>query len=207
MTYGQLNGLSGDFYGPNIPISDGADLAAQQKSFMELWYWLAEDTTQTPDEAPKILNLLCQEVTLFNKALKCHEDPLHYYKDGIQSVNAALTLLTLCRSGHPGYAGLAAQNWDHFGEHAMTAYCAGHAAAMAVAAEGTDRALLKAYAMNACADHFLEDMFSSGHMRTPRKELHGGVDSIFLDLCAKVRRSHLDSSPIYFSRNIIGTFN
>ena len=39
--------------------------------------------------------------------------------------------------------------------------------------------------MNAFADHFLEDSFSAGHIRTPRRALQGTVN-FFYDLNAKV---------------------
>lgn len=48
------------------------------------------------------------------------------------------------------------------------------------AAIGDDLSL--AYACNAFADHFLEGRLSSGHMRTPRRFLHGAAIG---DLCAK----------------------
>jgi len=46
--------------------------------------------------------------------------------------------------------------------------------------------LLAGYALNAFADHFLEDSFAAGHLRTPRRRLHqGGVVGGPADLCAK----------------------
>lgn len=80
----------------------------------------------------------------------------------------------------PGYAGISLINWDHFGAAARLAYDAGHFAALAAAAGGD---LLGAYAMNAFADHYLEDSFSAGHMRVPRKLLHD--DLAVSDLCAQ----------------------
>jgi hypothetical protein len=81
------------------------------------------------------------------------------------------------------YLKLAAKNWDHFGTHAVTAYKIGHGAAIQQAMTArsfTDPSnkltqLMQAYAMNAFADHFLSDLFSSGHVRTPRKELYETV--------------------------------
>ena len=73
------------------------------------------------------------------------------------------------------YLKLAANNADHFGEWAKLAYIAGHTAALqsAVAARANhdEQQLERAYAMNAFADHFLTDLFSSGHLRVPRKEM------------------------------------
>lgn len=73
------------------------------------------------------------------------------------------------------YLKLAADNADHFGEWALSAYLAGHTAALqqAVVAHqnGSDQQLELAYAMNSFADHFLTDLFSAGHLRVPRKQL------------------------------------
>lgn len=38
--------------------------------------------------------------------------------------------------------------------------------------------------MNASADHLLEDSFSAGHLRTPRRLLHSSTDRT-ADICAK----------------------
>lgn len=84
-------------------------------------------------------------------------------------------------SGFPSYLGLARKNWDHFGPDARITYNAGHATALQVAANGD---LEKAYTLNAFADHFLEDSFSSGHLRTPRRGLHSMLD-LTADACAK----------------------
>lgn len=81
------------------------------------------------------------------------------------------------------YLLLAQTNFDHFSQDAVIAYTAGHAVAlgMAVAASqqagnaAQNAALQVAYAANAFADHFLSDLFSSGHMRAPRKQLYRGV--------------------------------
>jgi hypothetical protein len=87
--------------------------------------------------------------------------------------------------GSPGldYIELAKINYDHFGTNARLAYNAGHALALAEASQGTIESLEQAYAINAFADHFLEDSFASGHMRVPREALSGGI---FQNACAKV---------------------
>ncbi len=80
------------------------------------------------------------------------------------------------------YIPLAELNFDHFGKHAQEAYLTGHGLALEVALkahEAKDKAtkyhlLNKAYAMDAFACHFLSDLFSAGHLRTPRAELYNG---------------------------------
>ena len=42
-SYGQINGLAGDFYGTADPISDGASVADRQNRFFAAWNTLAVD--------------------------------------------------------------------------------------------------------------------------------------------------------------------
>ena len=75
-----------------------------------------------------------------------------------------------------GYVGLALINFDHFGADARIAYNAGHVEALEHAASGKSAQHLEtAYAISAFADHFLQDSFTSGHIRTPRQKLHGTI--------------------------------
>ena len=120
------------------------------------------------------------------KALKKCEDPWEAYNKEIPGVTLKLLAATECRPWDvPGYLGISLINWDHFGDDARTAYNTGHAAAIQVAKKGN---LKLAYAMNAFADHYLEDSFAAGHIRTPRRQLHG---ELVRDYCAKVSRNSL----------------
>ncbi len=77
------------------------------------------------------------------------------------------------------YLALLLTNWDHFGVRARQAYSAGHAVALRQALKArqtkSQMELDLAYAMNAFADHYLSDLFSGGHIRTPRRELGGAL--------------------------------
>lgn len=181
LTYGQINALGGDFYGTNDPISDGKDDRDRSARFVAAYGTLANVSSRQPKEANKILAVLQAEVDAVNKALENHENPSKAYAT-LPNVSATLEAITFGRSGFPGYLGLARINWDHFGEDARSAYNAGHATAIRKAISGE---LDWAYAMNAFADHFLEDSFSAGHLRTPRRLLHVSTD-FASDLCAKV---------------------
>lgn len=133
------------------------------------------------EEAHKILAVMQKEINAVNQAIKdgkqAHEaydalgDTLSEEWNRITGGGSAVSaLIPLGR-----YLKLAADNADHFGEWALSAYLAGHTAALqqAVVAHqtGTDQALELAYAMNSFADHFLTDLFSAGHLRVPRKQL------------------------------------
>ncbi|KAK0184055.1 fungal fucose-specific lectin-domain-containing protein [Armillaria mellea] len=180
LTYGQINGLAGDFYGTYDAISDGKNEQDQSARFVRTYDTLADGGPRLPKEAMDILAVLQAEVDAVNAALANHQDPSVVYAK-LHDVSAKLIDITLDRSGIPGYLGLAKIDWDHFGADARTAYNAGHATAIQKAISGD---LDGAYAMNAFADHFLEDSFSADHLRTPRRLLRKGTD-ITADACAK----------------------
>lgn len=80
------------------------------------------------------------------------------------------------------YLSLSETNFDHFGNDAKIAYSAGHEVALMTAAIAKkffdDKNLTewkkyftKAITQELFACHFLTDLFSSGHMRVPRKEM------------------------------------
>jgi hypothetical protein len=186
LTYGQINGLAGDFYGTSDPISDGKDDQDRSARFVRAYNTLADGGPRQPNEAMDILAVLQAEVDAVNEALNNHQDLSVVYAK-LASMNVTLELITLDRRDIPDYLGLSLINWDHFGADARTAYNTGHAIAIQKAISGD---LEGAYTMNAFADHFLEDSFSAGHLRTPRRLLHGSPN-IILDLCAKVRRLSL----------------
>ncbi|KAJ7878126.1 hypothetical protein B0H14DRAFT_1655844 [Mycena olivaceomarginata] len=77
------------------------------------------------------------------------------------------------------YLLLAQCNWDHFGKDAEKAYSALHSGALLKAKEAydagpsrADEIMKEAYFLEAYGQHFLTDLFSSGHLRTPRRALH-----------------------------------
>ena len=185
VTYGQINGLGGDFYGTADPISDGKDLQDSMDRFMAAFKWLAYDETRNPDEALKLLGILEQEVNTVDKAVAAGKDPSFAYANDIPDETTKFEEITISRpEGTPGYLGLAQINWDHFGADARKAYTAGHSLAIQTAIKGD---LPLAYAMNGHADHFLEDSFSAGHMRTPRRVIHNDIGTA--DVCSKVKRT------------------
>ncbi|KAH8745417.1 fungal fucose-specific lectin-domain-containing protein [Hyaloscypha sp. PMI_1271] len=179
VTYGEINGLAGDFYGTDAPISDGSDKEARRSRFLDAYRTLAAPSSLQPREAIDILKVLKEEVDAVNEAMRNHEDPSKAYAK-LPDQTKTFIWITRHRSG-PGYVGLARINWDHFGQDARTTYSAGHDLALDEAISGN---LEYAYTINAFADHFLEDSFSAGHLRTPRRELHVSYNPTS-DLCAK----------------------
>lgn len=189
LTYGQILALGGDFYGdPDHPISDGATPADRQARFANAYNSLATKAS-SESEAMQILAVMKIEIDAVNKAVDAGLPASTAYKQLGDTLSERWNRITgggsVISPWIPmgRYLKLAATNWDHFSQCAVLAYTAGHAVALqaAVAARSVPDpqqqqiALQRAYAMNAFADHFLTDLFSAGHMRSPRKQLNDTV--------------------------------
>ncbi|KAJ8462264.1 hypothetical protein ONZ51_g11014 [Trametes cubensis] len=94
VTYGQINGLAGDFYGTTKPISDGKDAQEQSARFIAAYNTLAAPRWRQPKEAQSILRVLQTEVDAVNKALHDHTNPSEAYNK-LPDVSAKLQWLTL----------------------------------------------------------------------------------------------------------------
>ncbi|KAK2736154.1 hypothetical protein FQN57_000885 [Myotisia sp. PD_48] len=185
LTYGEINGLAGDLYGTITPISDGKTETERQALFNQAFDSLAKDTKYAPVEVLEFLQIFQQELEAVDTAIRIGVPPSKAYAKAGDVTDRRLALATLNRqSGLPSYLDLALVNFDHFGEDAEIAYNAGHAAAIQYALRD-DCALPVAYAMDAFAAHFLQDRFSAGHLRVPRRLLHGGLLSI-ADYCCRL---------------------
>ncbi|MFT5779763.1 MAG: hypothetical protein ACI837_002722 [Crocinitomicaceae bacterium] len=192
LTYGQILALGGDFYGvPNSPICRGG-VPVFISAFNSL------DTANTT-ELSNILSVMDSEIDLASQAYLNGENVADVYSEDIGNSNsakwnlitgggligqdwtkipagldAAGTLKYIFPAGR--YLQLANNNLDHFGINARTAYLVGHITACSMAVTATSEAdLLKAYKMNAFADHFMSDLFAAGHLRTPRYVLQQDV--------------------------------
>jgi hypothetical protein len=181
LTYGEINGLAGDFFGTRDPICKGKDANEQQKRFSTAFSLLTSD--QGKLVAEQLLGRLKKETEAVEKARRDGQpmsDVYAHLEDESFNFDNITKIL-----GEPelNYIELAKINYDHFGVNARTAYNAGHSLALAEAVKGTGKDLERAYAINAFADHFLEDSFASGHMRVPRENL---ADGLFQNACAKV---------------------
>ncbi len=172
LTYGCIAALGGDFFGvPGAPICLAQD---PEDAFRDAFDTLASDQ-RAVEQAPLIMEVMKNEAKVIQQAIKDHQDVYKVYaninNDG--DYNAATGGgQWLFPKGR--YLDLAEVNFDHFGAHAVVAYSAGHSVALQLAAgaRGDLEQLKLAYAMNAFADHFLSDLFSAGHLRTPRLELY-----------------------------------
>jgi hypothetical protein len=193
LTYGQLNAL-GDFFGVvGTPISTAADpVQAFINAFNTMTTPSAFYTVQS------ILAILDTEVQALAQGQTNNVAPNIVYSNLGNSLSYEWALVTgpvvddgycsawslpffsqLSTAAAATYPALLLENWDHFGAEALIVYKAGHQAALTVALNAyaaaaagnsisASQLLQQAYAMNAFADHFLVDLFASGHLRTPR---------------------------------------
>jgi len=185
LTYGQVLALGGDFYGiVDRPINEGATPADRLQRFIAAFDTLAALPTSKV-EATQILAIMQKEIDAVKQAIKDGKQPHEAYDALGDTLSEEWNKITgggsfvsaLFPLGR--YLKLAANNADHFGEWARQAYIAGHTAALQTAAAAhasrDELQLERAYAMNAFADHYLTDLFSSGHLRVPRKAMAAAV--------------------------------
>ncbi|WP_248743970.1 MULTISPECIES: phospholipase [unclassified Pseudomonas] len=181
LTYGQVLALGGDFYGiADRPINEGATPADRLQRFSAAFDTLDALPTSKA-EAPQILAIMQKEIDAVKQAIKDGKPPHEAYDALGDTLSEEWNKITgggsfvsaLFPLGR--YLKLAANNADHFGEWARQAYIAGHTVALQTAAAAhasqDELQLERAYAMNAFADHYLTDLFSSGHLRVPRKAM------------------------------------
>ncbi|HEX7816396.1 hypothetical protein [Dyella sp.] len=205
LSYGQVMALAGDFYGvPSQPISDGAAASDQQARFLAAFNSLySEKPVNGVYQAQQILQIMQQQSDTVtdsaNQIMAQHPYTDDAWSQAYTAANSdnqfdkAYNFATGAVEATPWfmsqgrYLQLANVNWDHFGACAVACYLAGHAVACDTAAGGD---YMRAYAMEAFACHFLTDLFSTGHLRTPRKALHTANPAS--DLCAQ--RMHDEDS-------------
>jgi hypothetical protein len=179
-----------------VPISDAApDEASGETAFLAAWGTLL-NAVQNPSqpagyELATIVEIIGEEQEWVNRAVAAGRPPSYAYAQLGDRLSLEWNEATGGAPANEGkfmawwnpgrYLLLAYRNMDHFAGDAYFAYKVGHNAAMKAAAKlngqnlGTPaahQALLACYAMNAFADHFLTDLFSSGHLRTPRRPLY-----------------------------------
>jgi hypothetical protein len=180
LTYGQIIALGGDFYGdPDHPVCNAGNLDQQIAQFGKNFASLQS----AAGEVKRILQIADQyEFRPIAERVQKNQPPSgiyaslptsggHVVPDEDRAFDEA-TGGTALKNGR--YLNLASTNLDHFGVDAMMCYNAGHILAQrhASRANGDQRELQIAYAINAFADHFLTDLYAAGHMRMPRRKTY-----------------------------------
>jgi len=193
-TFGEVLALAGDFIGvPEHPISDSSNRSQQfGDNYNQLCFLASNDKEQVAS----ILKWIHKEIEMLNLATdpsKVYEEIGDSFSLRWNEITGGSTIPCIITSGEiPNplklgrYLQLASMNWDHFGFRGELCYKEGHAHAMLEARRAQnapphdqERMLQVAYSMDAFSCHYLTDMFSSGHMRTPRKELYDLCGSFF----------------------------
>ncbi|QAY72031.1 phospholipase [Agromyces protaetiae] len=169
LTYGEIVALGGDFYGSATPISDLGSADVRAARFADAFGQLETERAEPLTRIRDILRLEQRAIADARAATPPHEPSTAYAALGD---SLSLQWSEVADKQGPSYGELLYGNLDHFGDDARTAYRVGHRAAVEAASAATETsALLRAYAMNAFADHFLTDLFAAGHVRTPRRAL------------------------------------
>lgn len=190
-SYGEIVALGGDFYAIfDAPISEGATVEDQKQRFINAFESLNNASPELPS---RLIATFHNTLESIEKSGKKGSEVYAEIGGALQKEYNVLTgggsvLTPLFPLGTAVLELLSPANWDHFLPGALTAYQAGHLAAIDEAIKAGQikvkkkriKALMRAYAMNAFACHYLSDSFSSGHMRTPRKELGLCVDLAFV---------------------------
>ncbi|RSL48466.1 hypothetical protein CEP54_012909 [Fusarium duplospermum] len=176
LSFGQIVALAGDFYGNCQLIGDAEQISDQWHTnpeasiqrFLSNSELLNKDTRGYLNE---VVDIMSQQERDVATAIQKGQDVAQAFKISGDKYDAKWGFAT---KGE--YLLLALCNWDHFGQDAVSAYSAGHTAALRqarTAAKKQDKAALRyAYFLEGFACHFLTDLFSTGHMRTLRRVLH-----------------------------------
>lgn len=197
LTYGELVMYAGDLFGdPYRPISN-CKTQQQEACFIRQFDTLGGTAS---DYACKTPLTLVTEYSQFFETLETQlkaaeaqgQKPWEFYQHHFSELSQTLNRIGCGGTSVSGYLPLglylklAQVNFDHFVPDSLTAYRAGHAVALRSALKAhhylhegksaeANKALQRAYAQNAFANHFLTDSMSSGHMRTPRRAIHNDI--------------------------------
>lgn len=133
-------------------------------------------------KAKAILTILQEETKAVEEAREKGESVHEVYeKLGTKLLVRLIDASKIGDPKGPSYSDLLENNVDHFAPDSVTSYNAGHAVVLETAMKATSvNDLQLAYAINAFADHFLEDDFASGHLRVPRSRM---IDTYTKSMC------------------------
>ena len=188
LTYGQIVALGGDFYGiPDKPISDGSHTGRPHRPLHRSLQF-AGDYERRRHRGAEILAVMQTEIDAVNKALKEGKPASEAYKALGDTLSEKWNKITgggsLFRRGTRWAATCSSP--PSTGTISASTRCSPIRPGMrrrsrkpwrrrACQPNQQRQALSWAYAMDAFACHFLSDLFSGGHIRTPRKELYDTV--------------------------------
>ncbi|VEG90035.1 phospholipase [Legionella spiritensis] len=199
LSYGEIIMYAGDFFGNTSKVISSCSPDQQEECFYSQFstLGLTADDPNHPCSDPFLLTTaygshFAKIQEKLDMAQQKGQDEWDFFKE--YSSDNTKTLNRISCGGSfvsalipfGSYLKLASVNMDHFVPDSLTAYKAGHNAALKSAInahkylqknqnEKAREALHLAYAQNAFANHYLTDSMSSGHMRTPRRAVHNTI--------------------------------
>ncbi|MBS0351240.1 MAG: hypothetical protein JSR33_08665 [Proteobacteria bacterium] len=183
---GSIICLAGDFYGATSEqevISFGKTPDEKNQRFLNCYSQLVNADSKEVYSLLKQIDRMLPEI---NGVRQSGIIPNSIYKKWIRWTNE-LAFFTLTKQ-YPHslyiysisrYLELSLYNFDHFGEDAKEAYKAGHRIACETARTAKDVAdIERAVVQELFAGHFLTDLFSTGHVRTPRRAVYDHYNGV-----------------------------
>lgn len=184
LTPGDIVALAGDFFAePDKPISFGADtgLDSKEARFKSSCGKLIHSPEKTSN-IQKVVDRIREDAEAARPSARWR---IRFVKKILDStdLNNIIYGYVLADSDkhfwHSPYFKLAFYNFDHFGEEAKTAFLTGHKLACDLATKASlekdfkikSNLLKEALLHLLFACHYLTDLFASGHVRTPRKQI------------------------------------
>ncbi|MCJ1439398.1 hypothetical protein MMC27_008792 [Xylographa pallens] len=200
LSFGQIVTF-GDLYGNCKPlqqcptqISDSGQSESQRVQIFRDIAGQIPNSQNDTSTLQKILNIL----TIQKTDTQSSQDPGQKFASGNSGIGGWDVQFAIATQGT--YVAIALCNWDHFGQDAVTAYTTGHTYALSLAAKANDPYdLLDAYFYEAFAQHYLSDLFSTGHLRAPRRALHGDPSTVAppADVCNKYMHDEDSASGLW----------
>ncbi|KAJ4310916.1 hypothetical protein N0V84_010720 [Fusarium piperis] len=173
VTYGEINGLAGDYFGLDKPISSEPNAELMREMFRR-WFDLLDFSPAGKLKAEAVMN---EPRTMNDKALAVMRSGSENAATELAAVykDTSLDITRLEEISKDdkwaigsSFMQLFEANVDHFGVEARSTYDPGHTVALELAAKGE---LMTALTVNGFADHFLQDSFAAGHIRVPHREI------------------------------------
>ncbi|KEQ90546.1 hypothetical protein AUEXF2481DRAFT_33876 [Aureobasidium subglaciale EXF-2481] len=221
LKFGDIIALAGDFFtnregkdlyfpicgAPEFGDSGTKDEAQRFKNAVQS---LTEDTDGFLANLMKLLQLEHKAVVDTRSRDESVTHAYHTHACGIPTDEewAKITgglIIDATSAMHYLYAYIAYTNADHFGKDAITAYSVGHNIALQLAHDAAQMSteagkwgkLKEAYIYEAFASHYLTDLFSSGHIRAPRRYLHSSDVDVMNLRGVEKEILHCKETPIW----------
>lgn len=195
LTAGEVVALAGDFFGlPDKPISFGNNEKSgevcdskQEDNFMQAYQTLMDEKNRK--QIDNILAYIKEQSSAHDSG-----ESIVFKKDSSFKSNLKFSIMSdesnlPCSFRNNRYIQLALKNFDHFGKDALRAFLAGHYYAVKLAqVANNDSNFRKAIGATLFACHFLTDLYASGHIRTPRREILNAILGNTLDTFPDLRQ-------------------